>query len=231
MHFSRAQDPSVSCEDLEESGATPNQLSQLGCNAASSSSVNAFERHFGSSGSFGSPSFSGSSRWGFRVIYDMKCSQPRVVTRQDCPLAFNLHRFDSFCHNDVWTRSLRDDQVGEIFSFSDNGYCPNVPICLACPVLGNCRRQPSVRWEPCRYDMCTRENNPSPRWNRCNQFHDGRPYCYIGEQRCRDSQPSQRRRLSGINWSHAACENRGGRVYEKETPSSGTNDGSTTPSP
>merc|ERR1711942_497246 len=121
LDFSRAQKhPSVSCQDLEESGATPNQLSQLGCNAASSSSSNAFERQFGSIGSFGSPSpsFSGSSSWGFRVIYDMKCNQAKLVTRQDCPIAFNLRRFDSLCRNDAWTRGLRNDQVGSIFSFS-----------------------------------------------------------------------------------------------------------------
>eukprot|EP00090_Calanus_glacialis_P032041 TRINITY_DN5316_c0_g1_i1.p1 TRINITY_DN5316_c0_g1~~TRINITY_DN5316_c0_g1_i1.p1 ORF type:complete len:239 (-),score=49.70 TRINITY_DN5316_c0_g1_i1:80-796(-) len=148
------------------------------------------EGAFGSvTGSSGVPVKS-NTRW----IWDDNCKNDRPpfelgrwiqVRYEDCPIAFEDPTFDyhdSFCgnpnvsptHNFIdWYSS----KMEAMWTYPEYKYCENVPVCLACPALGECGPRGGISSGS---GSCTCNGYISTKGQgECKTKYRGKYFCYV----------------------------------------------------
>merc|ERR1712192_54185 len=158
----------------------------------------------------GRPSSTNRSPWSRKLIYDEKCDGWLTVRYDECPVAFEDPRFGNhgmFCNNPMMSR-LYSGKVKGIWTWPEWGYCPTLPACLACPVLGDCGG--GGGWFPpqtCSRSSCSGWTGWNPLMQQlqgeCLTADRGRFFCYVEEYSpCSDTAPSVT--FPGRFWSYDA---------------------------
>jgi len=175
---------------------------------------------------------------GLKLIYDLSCGRQRqgqwVLARYDqCPIAFEDPSFrlhESLCNENLriasWSSLYGRHQVMPMFTWqgpmawggNTMSFCQNVPVCLSCPVLGQCPRQ-----TPNQPSRCSCSGFVG--WNSMLRQEQGecltrdpnsrRYYCYVDRNSgCMDVEQSNT--FPGRFWSYNACDSRRPRGDEDD---------------